>query len=100
MKRNGTSRPRFRPQLETLEDRCCPSVNVSVLFGNTLVVNGDSADNTVTITDAGNGNISALISGATGTATGSGSAIKNVIINTRGGSDNVTYNLNGPLSSK
>src|SRR5262249_54866191 len=67
-----------------------------LLFGNTLVVQGDSAANVVTIDDAGNGSISANIDGVTG----SGTAIKNVIVNTKGGNDSVTYNLNGPATSR
>src|SRR5262249_45382804 len=69
----------------------------SVLFGNTLLVTGDANANTVVINDAGNGSISASIDGSTPVG---GTAIKNVIVNTRGGNDSVTYNLNGPATSR
>jgi hypothetical protein len=90
----------FRPQVETLENRWCPSVSVSV-FSHTLVVQGDSADNAVTITDDGSGGVSATITGANGaTATRSGTAITNVLVSTRGGSDSVAFALTGPLTSR
>jgi hypothetical protein len=89
----------FRPQVETLENRWCPSVSVTV-FSHTLVVQGDSADNAVAITADGSGGVSATITGTTGTATGSGTAITNVLVNTRGGSDTVAFTLTGPLTSR
>jgi len=90
----------FRPQVEALENRWCPSVSVAV-FSHTLVVQGDSADNVVTITEDGSGGVSATITGANGaTATGSGTAVTNVLVNTRGGSDSVAFTLTGPLTSR
>lgn len=85
-------RNRFFPNLESLENRCCPSVSVVRVF-NTLIVQGDGADNTVTITDQGNGAISASITGSSGNAANSGANIRNVVVYTRGGNDTVNYQL-------
>src|SRR5207249_760093 len=89
---------KYRPALENLEGRSCPSVNV-VVHGHTLFVQGDAADNTVTITDQGDGHISATITGSSGTATNSGAGIRNVIVTTQGGSDTVNYTLASDLTS-
>jgi hypothetical protein len=40
-------RPRFRPKVEQLEDRCCPSVTASITAGS-LVITGSALDLTVT----------------------------------------------------
>jgi hypothetical protein len=98
VRRNRT----FRPQLETLENRWCPSVSVNVYPSiHTLVVQGDSADNAVAITADGSGGVSANITGSSGTASGSGTGITNVLVNTRGGSDTVAFKLDpGPLTSR
>jgi hypothetical protein len=40
-------RPRFRPTVERLEDRCCPSVTAQVSSGN-LVITGNTPDLTIT----------------------------------------------------
>src|SRR5262245_51060316 len=86
---------RLRPALETLEDRCCPTVNIAVI-GHTMIVQGDAADNKVTITDDGSGNISATIDSVSKDGTG----INYVIVNTKGGSDTVDYKLGAdPLTS-
>jgi hypothetical protein len=42
----------FRPEVQSLEDRWCPSCTVRVVDGNTLQVLGDNADNNVVITDS------------------------------------------------
>jgi hypothetical protein len=47
----------FRPQLETLEDRTCPSVSFAV-EGHTLLVTGDQTNNTVQLRSIGQGEIS------------------------------------------
>src|SRR5262249_31345029 len=43
---------RFSPQLEALEDRSCPSCTAT-LVGTTLTILGDSAANTIDISDNG-----------------------------------------------
>src|SRR5690242_11287929 len=50
----------FVPRLEALEDRCCPSVSATVT-GTTLSIVGDNLANVVTITDDGQGHVSATI---------------------------------------
>jgi hypothetical protein len=86
--------------LEVLEDRTCPSVSAAVYFGNTLVIVGDAGNDAVTVTDDGAGGISGTILGSTNTASASGTGIKNVLINTKGGDDSVNFTLNGPLTSR
>ena len=60
---------RVRPQLEALEDRCCPS-GVS-LHNHILTLTGDATNSTIIVRDGGHGNISAQIEdghGVNGTA--------------------------------
>lgn len=90
---NPTSKNRFVPQFDTLEDRACPS-SIRVL-GPIMLVNGDSGADTVIISDDGNGTVSATIDGNTVTR----SNIKSVIVRTGDGADNVTYSLTGNRNS-
>jgi len=65
---------RFRPALERLEDRCCPSTITDPALlgievsGHTLTLTGDNTGNTVLIGLEGNGDVLAIISGANGAA--------------------------------
>src|SRR5262245_39013961 len=89
---------RFRPALETLENRYCPAAGI-VVIGHTMIVQGDADANDVTITDDGNGNISATLTGLNVWTSKDGTGINYVIVNTKGGNDTVTYTLNGDLTS-
>jgi hypothetical protein len=83
----------IRPQVERLEDRTCPStVRIS---GAALVVQGDNADNTVQITDDGQGGVTATVDGQTVTGTG----VQQIVVISRGGADDITYQLTGPLTT-
>jgi hypothetical protein len=89
----------FVPRCETLEGRDCPSgfsggLGVSVV-GHTLVVRGDNNANAVTITDDGQGNVSATIDGKSASGTG----INKIIVDTKGGDDTVKYTLTGALAA-
>src|SRR5262245_30457764 len=146
--RNGNGRParRFLPNLETLEDRWCPSGfgdshlagdsehHWPGLFresrsgdendrenhngpgqnnnnqgddnddddngrgqGQTLVIRGTNGDDTVTIQDDGMGGITAVLTRSDGTTqTFTGTNVRNLIVDTRGGNDTVTFTQNGP----
>jgi len=89
-----TKRRSLIPTLETLEGRDCPSVDAFVV-GHTLVVRGDDADNTVTITDDGLGAVSADIDGTTV----DGTDIRRINVQTRDGNDTVTYTASASLSA-
>lgn len=86
----------FRPNLERLETRWCPAVD-AFMWGRTLIVRGDAADNVISVFDNGNGNVSANISGATGSASISGSNVISVRIYANDGDDVVSYNLTNDL---
>ncbi|MFL5243048.1 MAG: hypothetical protein ACJ8FY_13150 [Gemmataceae bacterium] len=94
MKLNRLMRTRqpisFRPELEALESRDCPSANIFV-FGHTMVILGDSNANAVTVSDDGNGGITADITSPTGGASRTATGIRNVAIATFGGDDTVNY---------
>ena len=49
----------FRPQLETLEDRICPSFSFGV-EGHTLLITGDQTNNTLQLRSIGQGEISGM----------------------------------------
>lgn len=78
-------------QLESLEDRCCPSA-ISIV-GHTMYVMGDPGNNVVSIQDNGRGTITATIDARSRT----GSNINNIVVNTGRGDDTMTYTLTGPL---
>lgn len=83
-------------QLEALENRCCPSaLSALAVHGSTLVVKGDNTANNVAITDDGQGNVTATMDGKTVT----GSGIRTIIVNTRGGDDVVSYTWTGSLTA-
>jgi hypothetical protein len=90
----------FRPTIETLEDRCLPTVNFAV-FGNTLVAFAPTAPkqggDTIVFRDNGSqkaGNVIA-ISGAPFVPQ---VPIVNVIVVMTGPDESVTYNLAGNLT--
>jgi hypothetical protein len=82
----------FRPRLEILEDRCCPS-GISI-HGHTMLIVGGRLGNTVTVTDDGQGNITGSIDGQTA----SGVSITHVIVRTGRGDNSVNYHLTNPLT--
>jgi hypothetical protein len=73
----------------------------SVRFhGHTLQVKGTNGADTVSIQDDGQGNITVVVTRADGTTqTFTGTDIRNIIVNTRGGDDNVTFTQTGARSS-
>src|SRR5688572_29645445 len=77
---------KFVPQLAPLETRLCPAVSYSVV-GTTLVASGDGANDVVKLKYDGNGNVTGDFVGAA----------DHFLINTRGGVDQVEFELIGNL---
>jgi hypothetical protein len=63
--------------------------------GGALVVFGTKADNTIHITDDGNGGVSVTVDGG---AASSFTGIKNIVVHGRDGNDTVNYQLTGPAT--
>src|SRR5262245_48931065 len=89
--------PQSRPRLEVLEGRSCPAVAI-VTFAGTMFVLGDSAANDVTITDQGDGNVEAVITSPSNTATREASNITNIVVLAGGGNDTVDYQLDNAVT--
>jgi hypothetical protein len=88
----------FRPQLEALESRWCPSASITV-SGHTMIIKGDALADQITIRDDGDGGVSASIVSAAGKVTGSGSAITHVEVYAGKGSDMVDFALTNTLAT-
>ncbi len=89
---------RFLPRLEALEDRNLLSCSVVVNNG-ILTITGDSAANTVTITDKGTGAPGNVKVVCDGVPTNVMPAIKGIKVNTLDGLDSVRYQLAGNLQA-
>jgi hypothetical protein len=89
---------RVRLQLESLEDRCCPS---SILFrGHTLLISDDNTSNVVTIRDGGHGNVTAtVVNGAGHRSTVSARGVQKIQVQSQGGSDRIDYALTATLTT-
>jgi hypothetical protein len=94
-KRPRNQSRRFRPELELLEGRDCPSFIVTAI-PHTLLIVGDAGDNIVQITDKGNGTVTASVDGG---AAVTRSGINLILVQTRGGNDTVNYSLTGALTT-
>src|SRR4051794_1367217 len=90
-----TTRKTFRPGMEALETRWCPSTTVSpVNNGHTLQIRGDNNANTISIVQ--NDNHHRLTVTADGvTSTFDSSDVTLIDIKTAGGNDHVSYTLGG-----
>jgi hypothetical protein len=89
---------RVRPQLEILEDRCCPS-GVS-LQNHVLTLTGDTTNSTIIVRDGGHGNISAQVEDGRGVWHSlSASGVTTVDVNSNSGNDRVEYDLATTLTS-
>lgn len=81
----------FRPRLEGLEDRCCPSVNSSFNDG-TLRLSGNGAADEITIRATGEDRI--RVTGfTTGAATRDFNRVDRIVINLGGGANTINLNL-------
>jgi hypothetical protein len=81
---------RTRLSVLSLESREVPACIISKPTPDTLVVEGDAANDTVILRDNGAGGINVS---ATGNPNLNFTGIKNIVVNTRGGDDRVFYNL-------
>ena len=80
----------FVPRLEALEDRWCPSVTLQT-NGPELRIQGNAADDVISITDNGAGRVSVTANGKTSAFTG----ITQLRIDTGDGNDTIDYQLTG-----
>jgi len=88
----------FLPRLEALESRWCPSAAGIVQSGHTLAIQGDGANDTITVSDNGQGGVTASITLANGTKTLAATGITDIKIEGGGGNDTINYALTGVLS--
>jgi hypothetical protein len=99
MRRSSTRHaPRFLPQVEALESRWCPSAAGIVQTGSALVIQGDGANDIITVSDNGQGGVTASITLAKRTQTLSAAGIRSIQINAANGNDTIGYALTGALS--
>lgn len=85
----------FRPAIEGLEGRSCPSVTASVTgAGHILTLTGDDAGNDIRINDDGAGHLDVRINGA---ATRTYAGIDTLNINPGNGNDGIFYTVRGDL---
>lgn len=87
----------FRPKLEALEDRWCPSAATVSVHQGVMLVRTAHANDTVAITDDGLGHVSATISGADNDSA-SGDHIHAIVVRANRGSDSITYQLTGTMT--
>ena len=86
-------------RLERLEDRCCPSgASINVAQG-VMSIKGDGQADAITISDNGQGTVSATIASANGQvlAQAKCSGINSIKIEGGGGNDTINYALTGTL---
>jgi hypothetical protein len=96
---SSAERPGFVPRLETLEGRCVPAVVVGESNG-VLTIQGDARRNTVAITDDGgtaNGSVRVAWEGREFV---SANPVNTIRLRSRGGRDQVSYTLTGPLQQR
>jgi hypothetical protein len=83
--------------LENLEDRCCPTT--LSLQGHTLLIKGDSHNDVIAVSDAGNGNVSASITSQGAAKALKANGVQIIEIQTGTGNDRVDYKLTGPMTT-
>ncbi len=84
---------RVLPQLECLEERCCPS---SVSFSNhVLTLQGDATNSTMIVLDDGHGDVQVTLNGHKTLVNG----VQQILINSKTGSDTIDYSLTNPLTT-
>ncbi len=95
---------RFKPRIEQLENRVCPSVTVTAAplvpgrpaFGTRLDILGDSGADTINIQDSGNGSIT--VTDGTGQWLGQASGVRSIRLEGGSGNDTISYKLLNPLT--
>ena len=84
---------RVRPQLETLEDRCCPSAVGLHVATPVLVVSGSASDSTIIVRDDGRGDVTVTLNGKTKSYTG----VQTIDIESKTADDHINYALTNTL---
>ena len=82
-----------KPQLESLEDRCCPSS--ATFHSHLLTLTGDSSNSTMIVRDDGHGDVKVTLNGHTSSFSG----VQQLLINSKAGNDDINYALTGKLTS-
>jgi hypothetical protein len=96
--RPGNRISRFQPAMETLEDRWCPSASSITLQGqHTLVIHTTHAADAITITDNGQGGVSATVTGGD-TLSGGGASVTGVVVIADAGNDSISYAATGQVT--
>jgi hypothetical protein len=84
---------RVKPQLESLEDRCCPS---TVAFHyHVLTLTGGSSNSTMVVRDDGHGDVAVTLNGRTTHYAG----VQQIDVNSKTGDDTINYALTGRLTT-
>jgi hypothetical protein len=81
------------PQLEPLEERCCPST--VKLLNHTLTLTGDAHDSLMIVGDDGRGDFKVTLNGHLNWFSG----VQKVVINSTTGNDTIDYTLTGALTT-
>jgi hypothetical protein len=88
----------FAPRVEALEARTCPSVS-ALVNDHILTIQGDNSANVITVSDGGDGRVTAQVAGAGGNTSLSAAGIDTILINTGDGNDTVYFALRGNLTT-
>ena len=86
----------FRPSIEVLEGRALPSAGITIV-GHEMDVQADNAGSTISVTDDGNGTLSAWVKTGTQTISQIGHGINKVVIHGGDGNDVVYFQTSGIL---
>src|SRR5262245_11108620 len=84
----------FRPRLEVLGDRLCPSCTVTA-SGGTLTIIGDSGPNMVTVRDNNEADTLEVVCDGTTKPFGPADQIQKIEVDLKGGTDTFRYQLAG-----
>jgi hypothetical protein len=88
----------FKPSLEALENRTCPSASIQILPG-AMILHGDGAADQMTVVDDGHGGVTASIVTPTGTVNASASGIRSIKYDVGAGNDTISFSLSGQLTT-
>jgi hypothetical protein len=92
MSRFNTQYRHFRPMLETLEAKDCPSVTLS---GTTLIITGDNGINNVVVTQNDEANTITVVENNGSAKQFKSSAVSSIVVSLKDGADSFTFKLGG-----